>query len=58
LSDDGGLTYTEYGAADTLTRSYVLTAQSVNDAPTFTLFESVTSNPLKIGELSLDSACN
>jgi len=36
LSDDGGLTYTEYGAADTLTRSYVLTAQSVNDAPTFT----------------------
>jgi hypothetical protein len=36
LSDDGGLNYTEYGAADTITRSYVLTALSVNDAPTFT----------------------
>ncbi|MBF0452769.1 MAG: tandem-95 repeat protein, partial [Candidatus Magnetomorum sp.] len=36
LSDNGGLSFTEYGAADTLTRSYVLTALSVNDAPTFT----------------------
>ncbi|KPA13512.1 hypothetical protein MHK_006281, partial [Candidatus Magnetomorum sp. HK-1] len=36
LSDNGGVTYTEYGAADTITRSYVLTSISVNDAPTFT----------------------
>ncbi|ETR71276.1 MAG: hypothetical protein OMM_02609 [Candidatus Magnetoglobus multicellularis str. Araruama] len=36
LSDNGGLSFTEYGAADTLTRSYVLTSLSVNDAPTFT----------------------
>jgi hypothetical protein len=36
LSDNGGLSFTEYGAADTLTRSYVLTSLSVNDSPTFT----------------------
>ncbi|KPA11003.1 hypothetical protein MHK_008791, partial [Candidatus Magnetomorum sp. HK-1] len=36
LSDNGGLSFTEYGAADTITRSYVLTSLSVNDAPTFT----------------------
>jgi alpha-tubulin suppressor-like RCC1 family protein len=36
LYDDGGLDYLAYGAADTTTRTYVIEALSVNDAPTFT----------------------
>ncbi|ETR71244.1 MAG: hypothetical protein OMM_08251, partial [Candidatus Magnetoglobus multicellularis str. Araruama] len=36
LSDDGGLDYIDYGAEDTYTRTYVIEAISVNDAPTYT----------------------
>ena len=36
LSDDGGLDFLEYGAADTITRSYLLTTLAVNDIPTLT----------------------
>jgi hypothetical protein len=36
LYDDGGLDYIAYGAADRITRTYVIEALSVNDPPTFT----------------------
>jgi hypothetical protein len=36
LYDDGGLDHLAYGAADRITRTYVIEALSVNDPPTFT----------------------
>jgi len=36
LSDNGGTSYLAYGAQDTITRTYTITATAVNDAPTFT----------------------
>jgi hypothetical protein len=39
LYDDGGLDHLAYGAADRITRTYVIEALSVNDPPTFTFLK-------------------